>query len=118
MPSYKDYIDVERLPTPYDEADEFGENPDLSFDRQSRHRLDFLRARMGFFGQLIGSTEASETIAFVTIILCLLFMALVFFVAYEPDTGRVSEMVLSLLSLLLSVVTGCIGYIFGKSKKS
>lgn len=68
---------------------------------------------LGVVGRFVGgNTEKSGNIAFVVIILCLIFMAIVFLHSYDAAQG-LPESIWNLLSLLGSIVTGCVGFIFG-----
>ena len=69
---------------------------------------------LGLVGRFVGgNTEKSGNIAFIVILLCLVFMGIVFLTAYDPDSGGLPESIWNLLSLLGSIVTGCVGFIFG-----
>ena len=105
-------LDLEKSPSPADEAGDFS-TPDEKADvREKNHELEILKAKMGPIGRLIGSTDSSRTIAFVAVAMCLIFMICVFFKAYDPVTGM-PDHAFNLVSLLGSIVTGCIGFIFG-----
>lgn len=113
-------LDLDRDPTPAAESGAFL-NPDEKADERAKsHEIELrnialaeMQAQMGPIGKLIGSTESSKTIAFITALVCLLFMLLVFLMAFNQETGTISDTVWNLLSLLASIVTGCVGFVFG-----
>ncbi|MDA7967136.1 hypothetical protein [Ruegeria sp.] len=117
MTNGKPKLDLQANPTPSDEAGEFS-SPDEKADvRAKNHELDVLKAKMGPIGGLIGSTDSSKTIAFMTVLICLIMMTIVFFAAFDGENGNLPEAAFNLLSLLGSIVTGCIGFIFGTKDK-
>ncbi len=68
---------------------------------------------MGPIGRLIGSADSSKTIAFVAICICLVSMIIVFCIAFDRESGSISDGPDNILLLLTSIITGCIGFIFG-----
>ena len=117
MANDKQKLDLQANPTPSEEASEFS-SPDEKADvRAKNHELDVLKAKMGPIGGLIGSTDSSKTIAFMTVLLCFVLIAIVFFAAFDGEKGTLPDPAFNLLSLLASIVTGCIGFIFGTKDK-
>jgi len=118
MPNNSKQLKLQENPTADDEAAEQFSTADEKADlRAKTHELAVLKAEMGPLGQLIGSTDSSRTIAFCAIIILLVFMLIAFVIAYWKGNGDMSESGLAVVSLLGSMVTACIGYIFG-SKES
>ncbi|MGH1454845.1 MAG: hypothetical protein ACRBBV_16895 [Paracoccaceae bacterium] len=106
-------LDLGQNPTPADEADDFSSPDERADARSKNHEIELLKVQMGPIGKLIGSTDSSKTIAFVAVGLCLISMIIIFCVAFDAKSGTISDGPSNILSLLASIVTGCIGFIFG-----
>jgi len=107
-------LELENNPTADLEADQQFSTADEKADlRAKSHELAVLNAQMGPIGRLIGSTDSSRTIAFCAIIIILVFILIAFIIAYWVGDGEIGESGLTVISLLGSMVTACIGYIFG-----
>ena len=114
MATKDNQLELEKNPTGSTEASEQFSTPDEKADlRAKTHELAVLNAQMGPLGKLIGSTDSSRTISFCAIIVLLIFMLIVFGIASWTGKGEVGESSLTVISLLGSMVTACIGYIFG-----
>jgi len=117
-------LELDPAPSPAAELKAFQNLDEKADQRAKDHELELrrialeeMRAKMGPIGRLIGSTESSKTIAFMTVIVCLFFMMLVFWISYDRARGTYSDGVWNLLSTLASIVTGCVGFIFGTKEK-
>lgn len=119
MATKDNQLNLSKKPTGDGEADEQFSTADEKADlRAKKHELAVLNAQMGPLGRLIGSVDSSRTIAFCAIITILVFMLIAFIVAYWVGNGEIGESGLTVISLLGSMVTGCIGYIFGSSESN
>lgn len=78
-----------------------------------KQELWVTRTNMGPIGRLFGSGDPSGTVAFVVVRVCLPFIALAFGLTIERDTKGLPDTTMDVPYLLGSVVTGCIGFIFG-----
>lgn len=111
-------LELEKNPTGGGEADEqFSTSDEKADQRAKNHEVKLLELQMGPLGKLIGSTDSSRTIAFLAIFLCFLLCAVIFCLAFDKTKGEIGDSAFQLLSLILSIVTGCIGFIFGSKPK-
>lgn len=110
-------LDLKKDPSPDDEAGQFSSPDEKADARNKTHELELLKAKMGPIGSLIGSADSSKTIAFLAVALCLIFMVIVFCISFDATEGSIPDAAFNLLSLLASIVTGCIGFIFGTKEK-
>ncbi|MEP5729773.1 MAG: hypothetical protein ABJL67_10385 [Sulfitobacter sp.] len=106
-------LDLDQNPTPDEEANDFSSPDERADTRSKNHEIELLKVQMGPIGKLIGSTDSSKTIAFVAVGMCLVAMIIVFCVAFNKEAGTIADGPSNVLSLLASIVTGCIGFIFG-----
>ena len=106
-------LDLAQNPTGGSEAEAFSTSDERADARSKNHEIELMKVQMGPIGKLIGSTDSSKTIAFVAVGMCLVAMIVVFCVAFNRETGTISDGPANILSLLASIVTGCIGFIFG-----
>ena len=117
MMDEKRTLDLQANPTPKSEIEDFSTLDEKADVRAKNHEIAILQAKMGPIGKLIGSTDSSKTIAFLAVAFCLIFMITVFIIAFDEIEGTLPDTVFNLLSLLGSIVTGCIGFIFGTKDK-
>lgn len=108
-------VQLERDPSPEGEQDQFSTEDEKRDGCNKAHELALLRSRMGPFGSLIGSDDSSVTIAFFAISFCLLLIGISYGIdQFQPEPRGVSDIV----ATLSSIVTACIGYIFGKKSSN
>lgn len=105
-------LELDRSPTPAEEADEFSSPNDRADVRNKSHELDVLAKQQGPIGGLIGCSDSALTIAFV--LLGLGFLGIIgagVGAAWRPDVFGV--IVERLITFELTVA----GYVMGKKSE-
>ena len=106
-------IELAKKPTPADEGEKFSTAEENADKRTKSHEIEKIKLDQGSIGKFIGSTNTSLTITFMVLVFSfVLLMSIFAFSSYISDY-QISERISSVLYLIVSIITLCIGYIFG-----